>query len=136
MRATYGIIIFIIKYLYNSKEWALVYYDQSSAVFLHDIPENKEAIEKFRIDFSKKKIEKSDEVLSIAGFFEKIGEQKSAEQVYSRLLELRPELLEAGNNLAVIYISSGRFDEALEIINKFLKYYPKSAELYCNKGML
>jgi len=124
----------ILKYLYNNKEWALVYYDENSAIFLRDAPGNKKAIEKFRINFSKKKIEKSDEALSIAGFFEKIGEQKSAEEVYSRLLELKPEFLEAGNNLAVIYISSGRFDEALEIINKFLKWYPESAELYCNKG--
>lgn len=124
----------LLKYLHNAKEWALVYYDESSAVFLHDTPENRAAVERFRIDFSKETIEKSDEVLSVASFFEKIGEQKSAEEVYSRLLKLRPEFFEAGNNLAVIYINSGRFDEALAIINKFLKYYPASAELYCNKG--
>lgn len=124
----------ILKYLYNNKEWALVYYDESSAIFLRDVSDNKKAIEKFRIDFSKREIEKSDNTLNIAGFFEKIGEVKLAEEDYLKLLELKPDFLEAGNNLAVIYISSGRFDEALEIINKFLKYYPGSAELYCNKG--
>ncbi|MCX5692876.1 MAG: tetratricopeptide repeat protein [Candidatus Omnitrophica bacterium] len=124
----------ILKYLYNNKEWALVYYDKSSTIFLRDAPGNEKAIEKFKIDFSKKKVEKSDEALSVADFFEKIGEQKSAEEVYFRLLELKPEFLEAGNNLAAIYIRTGRFREALEIINKFLKYYPESAELYCNKG--
>ena len=125
----------LLKYLYNTKEWALVYYDESSAVFLHDTPENRAAIERFKIDFSKKKTDKSGVVLSTAVFFEKIGEQKSAEEAYCRLLELRPEFLEAGNNLAVIYINSGRLDEAFEIINKFLKHYPESAELYCNKGL-
>jgi Putative Zn-dependent protease, contains TPR repeats len=124
----------ILKYLYNKKEWALVYYDENSAIFLRDTQSNENAIEKFRINFSKKKIEKSDETLSIAGFFEKIGEQKLAEEDYLKLLELKPEFLEVGNNLAVIYINTGRFKEALEIIDKFLKWYPESAELYCNKG--
>jgi len=126
----------LLKYLYNNKEWALVYYDEDSAIFLRDAPDNKKAVEKFRIDFSKKKIEKPDETLSIAGFFEKIGEQKLAEEDYLKLLELKPDFLEAGNNLAVIYINTGRIDEALNVINKFLKYHPESAELYCNKGTI
>jgi tetratricopeptide (TPR) repeat protein len=124
----------LLKNLYNNKEWALIYYDESSAVFLHDVPENKEAIDKFRIDFSKKKIQKSDEALSIASFFQKIGEIKLAEEVYIKILESKPKFLQAGNNLAIIYANTGRLKEALEIINKFLKYYPGSAELYCNKG--
>lgn len=124
----------LLKFLYNNKEWALVYYDENSAVFLRDVPENKDVIEKFRIDFSGKKIEKSDESLSVAGFFEKIGEIRLAEKVYVKLIEANPEFLEAGNNLAAIYINTGRYGEALDAIDRFLKYYPKSAELYCNKG--
>ena len=124
----------LLKYLYNNKEWALVYYDESSAVFLHDTLENRVAIEKFRIDFSKKKIEKSDEVLSVANFFEKIGEIKLAEEVYTKLLEANPKFLEPANNLVTIYIDSGRLNLALEVLDKFLQYYPKSAELYYNKG--
>ena len=124
----------LLKFLYKDKGWALVYYDESSAVFLHDVPENKDPIEKFRIDFSKKKIEQSDECLSVAGFFEKIGEAKLAEEAYIKLIEANPEFLEAGNNLAAIYINAGRHEDALDIIGRFLKYYPGSAELYCNKG--
>jgi tetratricopeptide (TPR) repeat protein len=124
----------LLKYLYNHKEWALVYYDENSAVFLYDVPENKKAIERFRIDFSKKNIEKSDEILSIAGFFEKIGNARLAEEAYVKLLESNPNFLEAGNNLSAIYINTGRHKKALDIIDRFLKQYPKSAELYCNKG--
>jgi len=126
----------LVKYLYNSKEWALVYYDESSVVFLRDTPENKAAIEKFRIGFSDKKIGKSEEVLSVANFFEKIGEVRLAEQVYDKLLEANPKFLEPANNLVAIYINSGRFDQALEVLDKFLQYYPESAELYCNKGIV
>jgi tetratricopeptide (TPR) repeat protein len=124
----------ILKYLYNSKDWVLVYYDEIAAVFLRDTSGNKKAIEKFRIDFSKKKIENPDETLRIAGFFEKIGEIQSAEDAYIKILESRPKFLEAGRSLAAIYISKGRTGEALEIIDKFLKYYPGSADLYCSKG--
>lgn len=124
----------ILKYLYNNKGWALVYYDENSAIFLRDAPDNKNAIENFKIDFNKKKIEKRDEVLSIASFFEKIGERKIAEEVYVKLIEANPEFLEAGNNLAAIYINTGRYHEAFDIIDRFLKSFPKSAELYCNKG--
>ena len=124
----------LLKNLNKDKGWALVHYDESSAVFLHDVPENKEAIEKFRIDFSKKKIEKSDECLSVAGFFEKIGEAKLAEETYIKLIERNPKFLEAGNNLSAIYINTGRYKDALRIIDGLLKYYPESADLYCNKG--
>lgn len=124
----------LLKYLYNEKDWALVYYDVNSAVFLRATPENKKFIEKFRIDFSKKDIKKSDETMSIAGFFEKIGETRLAENAYAGILKSNPDFLEAGNNLAVIYINTGRFNEALDGINKLLKRYPGSAELYCNKG--
>jgi tetratricopeptide (TPR) repeat protein len=125
----------LLKYLYNNEEWALVYYDENSAVFLRDAPENRSAIEMTKIDFSKKKTEKSDEALSIAGFFEKIGEVKLAEETYIKLLDVNPEFLAAGNNLAAIYINSGRVDDALKLINRFLRHYPESAELYCNKGI-
>lgn len=124
----------LLKYLYKNKEWAMVYYDEISAVFLHDTAENKENIKKFKIDFSKKKISKQDENINIAVFFGKIEEVKLSEEAHVKVLEHEPKFLEAGNNLAVIYINSGRYEEALKIIDKFLKYYPKSAELYCNKG--
>jgi len=125
----------LLKNLYNDESWALVYYDESSAIFLYDTPENKAAIERFRMDFSKKKIEESDKTLAVANFFEKIGEVKLAEEIYIKLLEANPRFLEPANNLATIYINSGRFNLALDVLNRFLRYYPGSAELYYNKGI-
>jgi len=126
----------LLKSLYNDKSWALVYYDESSVIFLYDTSENKAAIENFRIDFSKKKIKESDKTLAVANFFEKIGEVKLAEEVYIKLLEVNPRFLEPANNLATIYINSGRFNLALDILNRFLQYYPESAELCYNKGII
>ncbi len=125
----------LIRYLYSKKEWALAYYDDSSAIFLYNSPENKEAIAGLRIDLSKKEISKQDENINIGAFFEKIGEPRLAEEVYVKLLESNPKFLQAGNNLAIIYMNTKRSNQALEVLDKFLKLYPGLAELYCNKGI-
>jgi tetratricopeptide (TPR) repeat protein len=125
----------LLSRLYKSKDWALVYYDKGSAIFLYDAPENRPVIERTRIDLSKKRIEASDEYLSVASFFGTIGETRLAEDVYIKLLERDPKYLEAGNNLAVIYINSGRLGQAIELLDRFLRYYPGSAGLYYSKGV-
>ncbi|MBU1061837.1 MAG: tetratricopeptide repeat protein, partial [Candidatus Omnitrophica bacterium] len=124
----------ILRYLYEDEDWRLVYYDDNSCVFLSDIPENKEFINKFEIDFENRKLSDSDISLQVAGFFEKTGEISLAEQIYIELLREDPEFLEAGNNLATIYINSNRLDEGIDLIETFLEHYPKSAELYANIG--
>ena len=128
----------ILKYLYKSQDWCLAYYDQNSAVFLRNMPQ-------YRIDITFKG--PSDAPYSVASsgsnlpsadlarFFEKIGEIQFAEEIYTKLLEANPEFLEAANNLAAIYINSGKFDKAINLMFKFLKYYPKTPELYANIGI-
>ena len=125
----------LLRYLYNNTEWALVYYDENSAIFLEDIPKNKKVIQNFRVDFKKNKPKPSDINLNVANFFEKIGETDFAQDIYAKLLEANPRSLEAGNNLALIYINNNRPREALKIVDSLLKFYPKSAELYYTKGM-
>lgn len=122
----------LLKYLHDNIEWRMVYYDENSAVFLRDTAENMEVIRKYGIDFNKKKLYASDTDIRIADFFQKIGEFGLAEKIYLKLLAVNPKYLEAGNNLAVIYINTGRFEDAVKLINKFLNYYPKSPELCAN----
>ena len=117
----------ILKYLYKSQRWDLAYYDANSVIFLRDMPE-------YKLDFSKKNMELKDINISIARFFENIGETKIAEDICVKLLETKPKFLEAANNLAGIYISTGRSDQALNLMFNFLEYYPKTPELYANIG--
>ncbi|MFC1667605.1 tetratricopeptide repeat protein [Candidatus Omnitrophota bacterium] len=124
----------ISRYLYEDKDWRLVYYDENSCVFLNGTPKNRLTIDRFEIDFNKVRLKDSDVSINIARFFEKIGERLLAEEIYIGLLDKDPRFLEAGNNLAAIYINSGRYDEALSLAQKFLNFYPKSAELYANIG--
>lgn len=121
-------------YLHSHKDWVLVYYDENSCVFLKDTPENSAVIERSRIDFENKDIEDPDVNIRIARFFEKIGEMELAERVYVLLLRQNPRFLEAGNNLAAIYINSNRYEEGIALIQEFLDYYPDSSELYANIG--
>ncbi len=43
----------VLSHVYQDKKWALVYFGYDGAVFLKNIPEYKEQIEKFKIDLSK-----------------------------------------------------------------------------------
>jgi len=122
----------LMRYLYNHKKWVLVYYDENSCVFLNDVSKHLRVINRFEVNFNKKRIEDSDINIRIARFFEKIGYEKLAEKVYIELLEKNPRFLEAGNNLAAIYINSERYKEGIDLMQRFLKYYPKSSELYAN----
>ena len=125
----------LLRYLHENPEWAMVYYDENSAVFIKDNYKNKEILQKYRIDFNRKKIMDSDVNINIAAFFQKIGELRLAEEIYLKLLEVNPKFLDAGNNLAAIYIDTGRLEKGVKLINKFLNCYPESAGLYANMSV-
>lgn len=124
----------LLAQLHKNKDWKLVYYDKNSCIFLEDTPGNKKFIERFEIDFSEKTLHGSDIDFNIARFFEKIGHVDLAEKIYVKLLEIDPGYLAAGNNLASIYINSGRYNEGLDLIAGLLGHYPRSAVLYANMG--
>jgi len=42
----------LLKYLYDSKEWSLVYFDYDATIFLRNIQENQEWIDRYKIDLS------------------------------------------------------------------------------------
>jgi len=58
-----------VRHLYLSPEWVLVYFDYDAAVFLRNLPENREWIERFRIDLTKWQVPALD--------MEKIGPTKA-----------------------------------------------------------
>ncbi len=41
-----------LKYFFNQKDWVLVYFDYDAVVFLKNVPQNKETIEKYKVDLS------------------------------------------------------------------------------------
>lgn len=119
----------ILKYLYNSNEWKLVYHDKISVIFVKNTKENAGIIEKFQIDFNKRKLQQSDLTLSDAIFLEKIGRIELAEKIYGAILNSRPDIQTAGIRLVSIYINTARDKEALRVIRDLLLYHSESAEL-------
>jgi len=112
----------ILRYLYDHKDWRLAYYDENSCVFLSDDIEDNVMLRDSEIN------------IRIARFFDQIGETGLSEKIYIKLLKRDPEYLEAGNNLAAIYINSERYEKGMSLISRLLKHHPKSAQLYANLG--
>ena len=50
----------ILKHLYQSKDWKVVYFDYDAVVFLKDVPQNKAVIEEFSMDLTQWKTKKLD----------------------------------------------------------------------------
>ncbi len=50
----------LISYLHDHKDWVLVYFDYDAAIFLKDVPQNKEWIERHALDLSKWEVAKVD----------------------------------------------------------------------------
>lgn len=50
----------LIKHLYESPGWVLVYFDYDAAIFLRDIPENKKWVDPYRIDLSQYQVPRMD----------------------------------------------------------------------------
>jgi type IV pilus assembly protein PilF len=53
-----------------------------------------------------------------------------AETYYLKALDLEPEFINAQRGLGLTYIAMGRIDEAVEILERAVKNYPKAALLY------
>lgn len=65
-----------------------------------------------------------------AGFAaEQLGNREQAEEYYKRALAEKPGLKNALQNLAFIYVGSGRSSEALPFYEAFLKTAPKDGEM-------
>jgi len=50
----------LLRSFYEDKEWLAIYFNYDAVIFMKDIPENKEIIDKFAIDFKKWKREEMD----------------------------------------------------------------------------
>lgn len=64
------------------------------------------------------------------------GNLDSAELEYKKTLELKPEHVNAGLDLAVTYMYQQRWDKALSQYKKVLKFRKKDPEVYYNMGVI
>lgn len=60
------------------------------------------------------------------------GQTVLAKQAYEKLIKLKPDLPEAYNNLAVIYMQAGETEQARALLNKAMATHPTYATVYKN----
>ncbi|MBF0522411.1 MAG: tetratricopeptide repeat protein [Candidatus Omnitrophica bacterium] len=108
----------ILKYIYKSKDWTLVYFGDDGAIFLKNIPQNKAWIDKFRIDLTKWQPPKVD--------LFRIGEQATLPfQNYDRAFTLESLGL---NDQALLELKDG-----LKISPNYFQSYELLGKIYAQK---
>jgi len=126
--------------IYTSPEWQLVYLDYDAIIFLKDIPANKEAISRLKVDLSRWTTKSADSkllrypesariyynravALNNFGFYEKAaGELDEALMIY-------PTDIQAITLKAKIFQNTGRAAEALDLFELASRYTPNSIQL-------
>ena len=59
---------------------------------------------------------------------------KKAEQYFRMAIKLRPNFIEAYNNLGVVLSMQGRYEESITLLKNALSVFPKEADLHANIG--
>ncbi|OGX58765.1 MAG: hypothetical protein A2447_05815 [Omnitrophica WOR_2 bacterium RIFOXYC2_FULL_38_12] len=102
----------IVKHIYRSPEWVLVYFDYDAVVFLKDVEKNRQVIDKFRIDLKDYEPQR----LDIA----KLGLKNITPYRYA--------------NRAYALLNMGEVEKAKEEALEALKYFPYYSHLYVILG--
>jgi tetratricopeptide (TPR) repeat protein len=66
---------------------------------------------------------------------EKLGDTKSAESAYQSALALKPDLDVAAAELAALYVTDGRIDDAFAVCKAGIAKHPGSAPLHASMGI-
>lgn len=115
-----------LKFVFEQKDWVPVYFDFDAVVFLKDIPGNKEAIDKFRIDFSQWTAKKIDlnrlgaraatpyQNVNRAYTLETLGfDDQALEEAYAAL-KVSPGYADPYKIIGKIYGRRGQYEQAFE----------------------
>ncbi|MFA5261513.1 MAG: tetratricopeptide repeat protein [Candidatus Omnitrophota bacterium] len=116
----------IINYLENSEEWIPVYFDYDGVIYLKDVPQNREIIEKYAIDFSSWEGKSLDlyrlgskkvvpfQNMNRAYTLESLGYDKAAMREIECALKVTPVYKEPYKLLGKIFAKHKRYQEAFE----------------------
>ncbi|PIE75396.1 MAG: hypothetical protein CSA18_00155 [Deltaproteobacteria bacterium] len=73
---------------------------------------------------------------NIAFAYFNLKEYEKAKIHYENSIDIAPEYVVPIRGLAILYKTTGRYQKALELINKAISIAPKSGELYFQKGKI
>lgn len=134
------------RYLFNNQNWALVYFDESSLIFLKDIPENRPLIERLKVDLTKWQTQKidiekvglkkvlPDPYIRRAWIFYDLGLYEQAQNEAKETLKILPSSVDTYNIIGRIYTEQKLYGEAFENLRLASIYAPNSAETLVSLG--
>ncbi len=102
------------KMFFGKKDWVPVYFDYDAMIFLKDVPQNKELIDRFKIDFKTWEVPDFD--------LKNLG---------SKPITARPQI-----NRAYTLFSLKLYDLALQEVNMAAKIAPQDIEIYKLRGKI
>ena len=130
-----------IRYLYDNKDWVLVYFDYDATVFLRDIPVNRQWIDRYRMDVAQWQTQDA-ELLKIgthkvtpyryvnrAYALYNMGFSQKAENEALEALRIEPYNPKAHKILGKIYNERGEFARGFESLRKAKLVDPDDAQV-------
>ncbi|MCX5702967.1 MAG: tetratricopeptide repeat protein, partial [Candidatus Omnitrophica bacterium] len=139
----------LLIYFFNKPgEWALVYFDEDSVIFLKNTPRNKKLIDKFKIDLKTWQVPKAnlnkigmrrifpEPYLLRAWMFYFLDLNEQAINEAREALKIQPSSPDAYNIIGRIYIKQKLFDRAFETLRLARIYEPDYKETLISLGSL
>jgi len=141
--------------LYKSQDWRLLYWDDKSMLYIRNLPQNQELINRLGYRFLNPDgesidVERSEQVIKelkrkleedpssylahhlLGMTYGEKGKFDLAVEEFKEALKLNPEEATVHSNLAVAYFKKGLFDEAIREFREALRLEPTSAETHFN----
>ena len=130
-----------IRYLYEHPQWVLVYFDYDAAIFLRDVPFNRQWISRFRVDLAKRPAPEA-QLLKIgthnvapyrhvnrAYALYNMGLADKAQEEAVEALRIDPSDIKANKLMGKIYNERGQYAAAFEFLRKAKLLEPQDMEI-------
>jgi len=125
----------MVRRLYNSNDWKLIYYSDVAAIFIRNHQRNKKIIERVGRDSTLPGGGTYFSSLYRGEFFSIVGLTDKAIKEYKKAIELYPRCVVARNNLGNLYLAKGWYEKALEEFKQALKGNTDFVQVYNNIGI-
>src|SRR3989339_234188 len=126
----------LLNYLYDHKDWKLVYLNYDAVIFLKDVPQNRAVIEKHELDLSRWQVEDidffklaNDRVNGYRNYYkaytlDTLGFRKAALKEVNRAVEITPDYADALALTGKIYAKNKKFEAAFKYLRKAAIFSP------------
>jgi len=133
-------------YLFDSPDWALVYFDKNSLIFLKNTPQNKTLINRLKVDLKKFKSQKADldkiglknvypePYVNRGWIFYCLGLDEQALNEVREALRVLPSCAQAYNITGRIYLKQKLYAQAFETLRLASIYAPFDADTLVSLG--